>query len=107
MAGGSAEHPLRCARCAAEITHPSVAIAHAGAHEHTFSNPHGYVFRVRCFSRADGVFPVGNASRAHTWFPGLGWRLVLCRSCSGHLGWSFEDDTAQVVVFGLIADHLA
>ena len=98
--------PLRCIQCGAVITHPDHAIQQSGAHRHTFSNPHGYVFAVRCFASADGCMLVGEATRAHTWFPGLAWKLGGCRTCGIHLGWGFLTDDGQVVVYGLIADRL-
>ncbi|MDP2438343.1 MAG: hypothetical protein Q8P67_21565 [archaeon] len=27
----------------------------------------------------------------HTWFPGFGWSMASCVSCSAHLGWAFVD----------------
>lgn len=101
-----APEPLRCARCQHPVTRPALRVAHAGAHHHTFTNPHGYVFRVGCFSAAPGAAIVGAATRAHTWFPGLAWRMGLCGQCGTHLGWGFVHADGQPALVALILDQL-
>ena len=104
FATAAAPRGCACARCRAPVARPEDAISHGGAHHHTFSNPHGYVFELRCFSEAAGCGLVGPATREHSWFPGLAWRLGGCLHCGLHLGWGFVKDDGQVELIGLIAD---
>jgi hypothetical protein len=96
---------LVCATCRQTITWDSARIAVGGKHEHTFANPHGYAYRIGCFSRATGCFTVGQASTYWTWFPGHSWEIEHCSGCGEHLGWLFR--AAEDRFHGLILDHLA
>jgi hypothetical protein len=75
----------------------------SGSHEHTFANPHGFVFRIGCFAEATCV-PVEDPSTYWTWFPGYGWQVELCRSCGQHLGWLFRNEEDRF--HGLVLDRL-
>jgi hypothetical protein len=96
---------LACAICAAEITTDAARMAVSGAHEHTFANPHGIVFRLGCFAAGTGLVAVGAPSAYFTWFPGHTWQAEHCASCGGHLGWLFRG--ADTAFHGLILDRLA
>jgi len=95
---------LVCARCHRVITTPAARVDRGGRHEHTFANPHGFVFHIGCFAAAPGCVTTGAPSTAHTWFPAHAWQVALCRSCSEHLGWLFSGPSR---FHGLILDRLA
>ena len=102
-AGEDRGRVLACARCQAAITSTADRLEMAGSHEHTFANPHGFVFRIGCFARAACV-PAGEGSTHFAWFPGYRWRVEHCRRCGEHLGWLFQ---AEGKAFhGLVLDRL-
>lgn len=98
------EQTILCGRCLQKVTSPDMAVAVNGRHLHHFTNPAGIAFWIRCFSRATGLVILGMPEKEHTWFPGYGWSVAFCTSCSLHLGWFYqsEDNT----FFGLIRDNL-
>jgi len=81
--------PLLCSSCGATVTFHSYTIRVEGSFEHVFTNPHGYVFRLGCFSMAPGAYPVGEYTEEFAWFSGTQWRFAVCASCLVHLGWKF------------------
>lgn len=96
---------LYCIRCRHQVTHEDERIPMRGGNEHTFTNPHGFVFHIGCFRNARGCAPVGTPTLEHTWFPGYAWRIALCASCETHLGWGFG--AAADRFYGLIVDRLS
>ncbi len=99
------ERWLRCAACRERVTKETASIAMNGSHEHTFMNPAGIKYLVRCFAKAEGCVPSGSRSGVWSWFPGYAWQIELCRACSVHLGWSFHA-AASSSFYGLISDRL-
>jgi len=97
---------LICAECSGAVTAPEARIQVKGGHEHAFFNPHGVIFRIGCFAEAPGCAAIGEASSEFSWFPGYLWRVVYCRRCQTHLGWSFFGAEATAF-FGLILNRLA
>jgi hypothetical protein len=81
---------FRCAACGHGLAPEHAAIAQGGSHRHTFVNPAGHEFTIRCFSEAPGARPLGEESTFWTWFPGFAWRLGACAACGAHVGWSFR-----------------
>ena len=94
---------ILCKTCKSHITDSNQAIAVSTTHTHTFPNPFGLVFTIRCFASAPGCVTHGEASPDFSWFSGYDWQIVLCRGCSEHLGWKF---CGNDVFFGLIAAKL-
>jgi hypothetical protein len=97
--------PLVCAACGAAITHRRNAIDVAGAHEHTFVNPAGIIFPIRCFRAAPGCRELGTFTEEFSWFPGFAWRYAFCAACREHLGWVYAA-AAGGVFYGFIAEKL-
>ncbi|MDH4321940.1 MAG: cereblon family protein [Desulfobulbaceae bacterium] len=95
---------IRCAACAASVTSEDQAIAVDHGHTHTFPNPHGLVFTIRCFATATGCLTHGAATPEFSWFAGYRWRLALCRECLTHLGWQYLGNGDAF--FGLIVAKL-
>jgi hypothetical protein len=98
------EGELLCYACGLPITSERERVAEGGAHEHTFTNPGGWVYRIGCFRRATGCAQAGEPTLEHTWFPGYAWRYALCAGCRAHLGWAFRATQSQF--YGLILERL-
>ena len=99
-----AEKGLVCRKCRAHVTENRHAVAINGNHLHTFFNPAGIVFEIRCFSQARGCVVHGEATGEFSWFAGYVWRYALCGNCLAHLGWKYE--SRENSFFGLIKDKL-
>jgi hypothetical protein len=95
---------LLCARCGHPISAASWARTVGDGHEHSFVNPHGYLFRIGCFERAPGCALEGAEHAEYSWFEGTTWQRAPCGRCRHHLGWAFRG--AQDRFFGLILDRL-
>ena len=52
----------------------------AGAHEHTFVNPGGFVHHIGCFNAAPGCIYLGPTETAFSWFPGGPGKLRPARA---------------------------
>ena len=48
------ERAIRCRACGAPVTDRAAVGEVDGQHVHTFFNPSGVLFEIRCFDRADG-----------------------------------------------------
>jgi hypothetical protein len=95
---------LLCARCGHPITASGWARDVDGHHEHSFFNPHGYLFRIGCFRQAPGCVPRGEEHAAYSWFDGFTWQIAHCLGCDTHLGWGFRG--AEDRFHGLVLDRL-
>jgi hypothetical protein len=100
------ERWVRCRTCSARIAPEASRTTVAGAHEHTFLNPAGMRFVVRCFGVAPGCTPEGDRSTVWTWFPGFAWQAALCGSCASHLGWSFHPMGGGAPFWALVIGEL-
>jgi hypothetical protein len=98
--------PVLCASCGGRVTDTQSAIRVGEAHEHTFVNPAGIIYRVRCFSDAPGCSELGELTEEFTWFAGFAWRYAFCASCAEHLGWSYRSG-GGAGFYGLVAERLA
>ena len=95
---------LYCAFCRHPLTSTTAAISRAGLHQHTFFNPAGIVFEVRCFADAPGCLMRGAPSHEFSWFAGYAWMLALCGRCQAHVGWRYQGEDGHF--YGLIAQTL-
>ncbi|HEX2041202.1 MAG TPA: cereblon family protein [Acidimicrobiales bacterium] len=80
---------IRCTQCRAVVTRGTLAVERDGAHEHTFRNPAGYSWTIRCFRDAGGCTSAGALTAEASWFAGYQWRYAVCATCGRHLGWWF------------------
>jgi len=94
-----------CRQCHQKLTQPGFHLNIDGRHEHTYANPSGIVFDIKCFSNAQGYSFIGPSSAEFTWFSGHSWRIVICAACLTHIGWYFTKD-AGGGFFGFIADRI-
>lgn len=95
-----------CKACQQIITKDEFSIAVDGNNEHIQCNPYGFTFIFRCFNQVWHCMEVGDAQSAHSWFPGFDWTLILCESCTTHLGWVFNNHDGMRF-WGLISDRLS
>lgn len=101
---GGEDDALRCVVCDHRISEAAYRTERAGAHAHTFVNPHGIAFEIGCFVAAPGCVHVGDTETAFSWFPGWSWQIAVCARCRTHLGWIFR--LAGEQFHGLILDAL-
>lgn len=101
------DEAVRCRFCGHTITSRRKATQVGGAHEHTFRNPSGYSFHLKCFSDAPGSLRVGGATAADSWFAGYEWCYAVCGECHEHLGWWYVAVAGGESFAGLIATRLA
>lgn len=98
------ESGVFCKACMLYLASPDDRIEVNGSVDHAFANPHGMVFEIGCFARAQGCFPASEPSDEFSWFSGYQWQVALCRGCANHLGWYFSSSSSQF--YGLIYEHL-
>ncbi len=97
--------PILCGFCRAKITTVGQMIEVNGSYRHTFTNPHGKVFEIGCFSSAPGCISHGPATHDCTWFAGCSWRFSLCANCFAHIGWKYQSSLSGSF-YGLVLVHL-
>jgi hypothetical protein len=96
---------VRCAACGHALAEEKARIEVDGRHVHTFVNPAGHEYTVRCFAVAPGCAGAGEESTFWSWFRGFAWRIALCARCGTQVGWSFRSDASTF--WGLIAARIA
>lgn len=89
QAGHELDDSVVCRRCRAELTRGDLAVERSGSHLHTFRNPAGYSWTIRCFADAPGCASVGELTAEASWFAGYEWCFAACGACGQHLGWWF------------------
>ncbi|MGM0418373.1 MAG: cereblon family protein [Thermodesulfobacteriota bacterium] len=95
---------VRCRNCLKEITYENMKIEKNGSHIHSFANPYGYIFTIRCFSSAPGAIAAGDSSSEFSWFADYSWKICGCSKCMSHIGWEFSSGDSSF--FGLISDKI-
>jgi len=62
-----------------------------------FINPANIRFKVVQFNKDDILVVEHNKESdpvlEHSWFPGYGWKIAVCKHCRAFLGWIFEPST--------------
>jgi len=96
---------ILCGQCSQVITDDSKGIVVNGTHEHTFTNPHGIIFQIGCFSDASGCISAGQETEQWSWFKGFNWKIVYCAGCSAHLGWVYIR-SGKITFYGFILNRL-
>lgn len=98
------QRKIICANCKTIITSVKDKMEISSKHQHTFYNPQGYVYNIRCYKKAPGCMQYGYKTSEFTWFPGYAWQIALCSNCNIHLGWKY--DSGSSTFYGLIFDKL-
>jgi cereblon len=78
-----------------------------GAENHSFLNPAGVRCNFTTFANCENVLVHDRLHTEHSWFPGYGWRFLLCSACSQHLGWKYDavrPATRPRAFFGVLFD---
>lgn len=99
------KNKILCATCGYEVTARQYEIDIQGQHTHIVTNPSGFIFKIGCFSLANGCTHHGIPTLEHTWFHGFTWNFVLCGQCTIHLGWFYQKN-GDSSFYGLILDRL-
>ena len=94
---------LLCLACGGFLCRMDDGIVIDGKHDHTFANPHGIVFPIRCFSTVSGGRCQGPASAEFSWFRGCRWQILACGNCATHVGWRFS---GRLDFFALISSRI-
>lgn len=79
-----------CARCGTVITYSDAVVRINGTEDHSFLNPAGLRCNFTTFAYCEHVLVHDQLYVEHSWFPGYGWRFLLCSSCNQHLGWKYD-----------------
>lgn len=95
---------LICTICGNQITKKNQKIVINSSHQHTFTNPHGIIYTIRCFSSAPGCLTIGSPTLEYTWFSGYSWQVAICSNCKSHNGWKYSRNSS--IFFGLITDMI-
>lgn len=99
------ERAVCCSDCGHQITRVGDKTRIGGEFSHRFTNPHGFMFLLGCFSSAPGCGTTGFPTEEFSWFPGYAWRFAYCGGCGVHLGWEYLRGESRSF-FGLILDRL-
>lgn len=99
-----AQSRIYCVVCRTQLADTADAISVEGHHHHSFINPHGFMYRIRCFASVQNASVSGTPSSQFTWFHGFTWCTIECASCCHHVGWRF--DGAASTFFALILDRI-
>lgn len=90
MADDKNRKAYHCAYCGAYIAESGAILTIQGAESHSFVNPAGVLCNFTTFSDCENVMVHKALYLEHSWFPGYGWRFVLCAKCHQHLGWKYD-----------------
>jgi len=107
--GGNGAKAYQCIACGNLITHSDRLLSLDGKTRYLFINPEGVECDFYIFSSCPGAVMFGEATEAHTWFPGYGWRMAFCRNCGQHLGWRYEGVSASTrpsAFWGILVNYI-
>jgi len=79
-----------CAACGTVITYSDAMIRINGMQVHSFLNPAGLRCNFKTFNFCEHVLVHEQLYLEHSWFPGYGWRFLICSGCHQHLGWKYD-----------------
>jgi len=87
---GRERRNYHCAQCGAFITQSGALVSMNGSREHSYVNPAGIRCNFMTFLASENTVALEDLYMEHSWFPGYGWRFLICESCLQHLGWQYE-----------------
>ncbi len=98
-----------CSHCGTFITDSGALTAINGATEHSYVNPAGIRCNFKTFVYCENVVIHEDLFIEHSWFPGYGWRFLICKSCLLHLGWKYDavsESRPSDGFFGVLIDSV-
>lgn len=98
-----------CTVCGVLIARATAAVRINGAHKHSFVNPAGIQCNFYTFVTCTNVLEHHELYEEHSWFPGYGWRFLMCARCLHHLGWKYDavhPDRHPESFFGVLINAL-
>jgi len=98
-----------CAQCGVFITQSGALVSINGSHEHSYVNPAGIRCNFMTFLASENSLALEDLYLEHSWFPGYGWRFLICESCFQHLGWQYEavrEAVSPLGFFGVLIDSV-
>ncbi|MCA1960208.1 MAG: hypothetical protein LDL33_05390 [Desulfomonile sp.] len=93
---GKTRRKYYCAHCGAFITESGALLTVNHSTEHSYVNPAGVRCHFMTFVHCDNVVVDHELYVEHSWFPGYGWRFLICKICYQHLGWKYDAVTDAV-----------
>ncbi|MBI5248453.1 MAG: hypothetical protein HY912_03065 [Desulfomonile tiedjei] len=96
-----------CAWCGVFICHSGALVKLNGTDSHSFVNPSGVRCNFRTFRDCENVVFHEELYLEHSWFPGYGWRFLVCANCFHHLGWKYDAARQKIELpefFGVLID---
>jgi uncharacterized protein (DUF427 family) len=99
---------FRCRACGTTIAEEQDLITIAGSGPQVYVNPHGILFEILTVGNATNLFGIGESTTTFTWFAGYAWQVVVCASCTTHIGWVYDavTDSDPQRFYGLIRAKL-
>ncbi len=93
-----------CVNCGAYIANSASSVTINGSGEHSFVNPAGVQCNFKTFLECSNVEISDELFLEHSWFPGFGWRFLICSDCSRHLGWKYDpvNNKSAEAFFGVL-----
>jgi hypothetical protein len=107
--GNKSGKSYHCSRCGAWIAHENAMITRNGSEKHSFVNPVGVRCNFITFGHCENIKVDDKLHLEHSWFPGYGWRFLVCGRCLQHLGWQYDatgSDSRPQVFFGVLIDSV-
>jgi hypothetical protein len=98
-----------CSRCGAWIAGEDAIITRNGSDRHSFVNPAGVRCNFMTFGHCENVMVDEKLYLGHSWFPGFGWRFLVCGKCFQHLGWKYDAARPNIspqAFFGVLIDSV-
>jgi hypothetical protein len=85
-----ASKAYHCVSCGTYITNSAATVEINGSEDHSFVNPVGIQCNFHTFIECENIRISDEIFLQHSWFPGYGWRFLVCGACSLHLGWKYD-----------------
>ena len=98
-----------CVVCGASLSDSDALFRVNGSHKHSFVNPSGVRCNFLTFSECRNILAHEELYKEHSWFPGYGWRFLLCQGCHQHLGWKWDSisgDAHPTGFYGLLLNAI-
>ena len=79
-----------CLVCGTILANSDALFRINGSHKHSFINPSGVRCNFLTFVDCRNILIDEDLYTEYSWFPGYGWRFLICQGCHQHLGWKWD-----------------